>query len=56
MFPRSPQGLKPLVNTPRDGTTEVVPSRTHQYRKLIFHRSHRGAEKIFFSVSPCLCG
>src|SRR5438876_10567184 len=38
MFPRAPQGLKPLLNTPRDGTTEVVPSRTHQYRKLSFHR------------------
>ena len=32
----TPQGLKPLFNTLRDGTTEVAPSRT---RKAYFHRS-----------------
>jgi len=28
MFRKAPQGLKPFLNTLRDGTTEVVPSRT----------------------------
>jgi len=34
MFRRAPQGLKPFLNTLRDGTTEVVPSRTHRSPKL----------------------
>ena len=56
MFPRAPQGLKPLFNTPRDGTTEVVPSRTHQYRKLIFHRRREDTKNdriLFGNTSYC---
>jgi len=30
------QGLKPLLNTLRDGTTEVVSSRTHRSPKGVF--------------------
>ena len=36
MFRRAPQGLKPFLNTLRDGTTEVVPSRTHRSPKGVF--------------------
>ena len=32
----TPQRLKPLFNTLRDGTTEVVPSRTHRSPKGVF--------------------
>src|SRR5437867_13279669 len=37
-YASAPQGLKPHLNTLRNGTTEVVPSRT---RKAHFHRRAR---------------
>src|SRR5436190_20758056 len=45
MFRRAPQGLKPFLNTLRDGTTEVVPSRTHRSPKV---RILIGATEIRF--------
>src|SRR5436309_15304387 len=49
----APQGLKPHLNTLRDGTTEVVPSRT---RKAYFHSRHGGHGDFHggIRVLPCL--
>src|SRR6266542_7056700 len=43
MFRRAPQGLKPLLNTLRDGMTEVVPSRTHRSPKGVFSKRRPSA-------------